>query len=1773
MWGGNKSTSLPFSIWADNTADATGKLVLKVKSDESAPGAWAKVTVNTRFSESKPVLTFTPNHVETGVAQDKTVGETVTLKNKGLAPLYDVRLSLHHKDGSPAPNWLYLTSAGNQGELAVGATRRVGISFSPTDSVAEGNYEYRLRVKSANYATTHINLYVAVTQHGQGNAIFKVSDIYTGTTKTNSNEVVQGLSGAKVYLQNEAVLTETYTRYTDNKGEAEFNAIPSGQYKVRITAKNHQEYIGRVWIKPGVTANQEVFLDYTLVTVEWEVREIAIEDKYEIVLSATYETDVPAAVVVIEPASVTLPKMKVGEVFNGEFTLTNYGLVSADDVKLNLPSNDGYFIYEVIGGLPDILQAKERITVPYRITSVKSLDPADDGSATGGGCNTYRRSARVDYGYDCANGDRTRGSGTISWTRTYGTCGGSSGGVSTGGGGGTWNIGGRIGGGSVSSPAPAPRTIEGVECFPDPPRQEKFCAPCWFKDTFGNMFQDTGSSVNLVMREYYRDRVDLAVKAPGGTIEAKRWYYGNRWLWEHDRNRIDFKPASIGGGIDSINKGGVAYQKSSTGSETFVHDIFRIVKTDTGYRWEDPKGGWIAYDATGNVTAYGNRTGVLAKLLYQDGKLTGMADRNDNQVLWYEIDDNGLVTAVLDAAKRRVDYSYVNGKLSKVTDVLGHETKFEYDNQGRLEKIIEPAGRIIEVSYDKYDGVASVVNSRGEGFFFEYEFDDSTGEQYARIKSSAGRIKEVWYDREFETRRVDINGRTVQKIAKDGRNLLVTDEQGHVTRKEYDEWDNLTKIIYPDGSFVATDYEHKFNRAIKRTDENGHVTEYEYTESGNLIRKIEAVGTAYERETEYTYDADGNLLSTKRLADANTPEALTVMAYDPSGNLTSITDPEGGVTLFTSHDAMGNVLTKIDARGKEWIYEYDEAGRLASVTDPIVNTDEPYRNVNRFYYDEAGNKIRQVDPMGKETLYDYNENNNLTLVTDPAGNKTAYENDADGKLLRQVDAEGKEIRYEYDLDGRLVKTIDGNGNEIGMEYDDDTGSGCSSCDGAGGASNQPSRITYPTFAKEFAYDERGRKKVEKDVLSNTEVYIADFDYDAAGNLIARTDKEDKTTAYDHDPLNRLTAVTDALNQDTAYFYDNRDNLTALTDAQGNTTWFEYDRNNRLVKEIRPEGQETEYDYDDVGNLIEEIDAKNQKTAYEYDDAGRLVQIRYYTASDDADPVKIVAFTYDRAGNLSGYDDGIASAVYAYDDLYRKLSETINYGSFEMANAYTYYNNGLKKAFIGPDGITYDYTYDDNNQLTGVNIPGAGYITYSAYQWNRPIEVILPGGSKREYDYDPLMRVKAITAKDPAQNIVLNYQYIYDRMDNITAKATEHGEYGYGYDDLYRLTSAGNPVRVDEGFSYDAVGNRLTAEGVAGDWSYNDNNELQDYAGITFEYDANGNMIKRTDAGKVTNYIYNVEDRLERVEDGSGSLISSYHYDPFGRRLWKEVNGVRTYFVYADEGLVAEVDAVGNVNKSYGYKPGSTWTTDPLFMKIDGQYYFYQNDHLGTPQKLTAINGTTVWSATYSSFGKADVDPSATIKNNLRFPGQYYDEESGLRYNWFRYFNFTVGRYMTADPIGLWGVSTTLYHYVLNNPLNLIDPWGLQQSPVSHLDWFSRSLSTTGGPPKGVKKPSWKEISDDLKETGLCFVAYGKCMSKCLEDNPSVIRFEKRNKTCTEGMKDCIGATGGDSRGVLICRFLKRSCQAGVVIDTVAFIEKRDFEQLIECHDKCTSEQK
>ena len=396
-------------------------------------------------------------------------------------------------------------------------------------------------------------------------------------------------------------------------------------------------------------------------------------------------------------------------------------------------------------------------------------------------------------------------------------------------------------------------------------------------------------------------------------------------------------------------------------------------------------------------------------------------------------------------------------------------------------------------------------------------------------------------------------------------------------------------------------------------------------------------------------------------------------------------------------------------------------------------------------------------------------------------------------------------------------------------------------------------------------------------------------------------------------------------------------------------------------------------------------------------------------------------------------------TYTYDDAYRKLSETVNYGTFELTYAYSYYKNGVKKSFTMPDGSTHEYIYDNNNQVSMISVPVQGSLTFNKYKWNLPETITLPGGTRRENNYDPFMQLKSIAVKDSRQNALMAYYYEYSPAGNVKTKNTEHGNYAYQYDELYRLTAGTNPSASNELYTYDAVGNRLTSADVQITWTYDANNRLLGYGDVSYYYDENGNLRKRIHATGTTTFTYDPDNRLVQLTTPN-SQVTNYYYDPFGRRIWKEVGGVRTHFFYSDEGLIAEYDGTGNEMKMYGYTPDSIWTTNPIYQKIGSNYYWYQNDHLGTPHRIVDTNGKIVWSATYDAFGNIQVT-AAEIENNLRFPGQYYDVESGLHYNWNRYYDPKTGRYLTADPIGLNG-GINLFAYVGNNPIMKGDHWGL-----------------------------------------------------------------------------------------------------------------------------------
>ena len=179
---------------------------------------------------------------------------------------------------------------------------------------------------------------------------------------------------------------------------------------------------------------------------------------------------------------------------------------------------------------------------------------------------------------------------------------------------------------------------------------------------------------------------------------------------------------------------------------------------------------------------------------------------------------------------------------------------------------------------------------------------------------------------------------------------------------------------------------------------------------------------------------------------------------------------------------------------------------------------------------------------------------------------------------------------------------------------------------------------------------------------------------------------------------------------------------------------------------------------------------------------------------------------------------------------------------------------------------------------------------------------------------------------------------------------------------------------------------------------------------------------------------------------AGTTIAKYGHNAFGQRVWKEVSGEKTYFYYTEDGLSGEFDAGGGLIRGYLYEPNRGFQMKPLAMKMpSGAFYYYITDHLGTPQALIDKNMKVVGSGKYRAFGEASAVVNK-VENPLRFPGQYYDEETGLHQNYMREYDQRLGAYTSQDPVGVFVTGANRYGYVRGNPVHLADSRGEMPNP-------------------------------------------------------------------------------------------------------------------------------
>ena len=657
---------------------------------------------------------------------------------------------------------------------------------------------------------------------------------------------------------------------------------------------------------------------------------------------------------------------------------------------------------------------------------------------------------------------------------------------------------------------------------------------------------------------------------------------------------------------------------------------------------------------------------------------------------------------------------------------------------------------------------------------------------------------------------------------------------------------------------------------------------------------------------------------------------------------------------------------------------------------------------------------------------------------------------------------GRTLDYEYYgsaagqyKNGHLSKIIDPLGNYLFYDYD-----------------NQANRIEDSAYDPQdsrrryLGFDYQGiignpqnpPGKLWKTIQrnhDNTADLETTYGYDAMGNRNSVTDAQLLETTTVYNLFDRISSVTQPGSLVTTYEYDRQGNLDRLTDAKSHVTTYQNDDMGRVVKRTSPDTATTRYVYDAAGNILTKIANDGVAINYLYDDLSRMTDIIYTDSAQD------VTITYDAfetgvnygKGRLTGMSDSESAYTYAYDVRGNLHTEEKTIDSVTYTTRYTYDGANRLSSITYPDGRMVTYNPDAAGRIQSVDYkkdsgsPAQTLASSIGYMPFGPMaQLTLGNGIQQNRSYDLNYGIDSL-----ADGSVQNLDYTPDDVGNVAAiqdmvDPSGNHDSSFTYDDRYQLEDAVGIYGTlnfaldltGQWQGYDTVGNRLFKT-------------KDEQIKTAYTYDPiNNHLLEYTTGGDRTEYAYDSNGNiLSQLNDTQGSSVTAeaeYFYNPNGQRIKKVVDGATTLYHYDQFGqLILETNATGTPLKAYIYLNGVP-LTQVAGVPASESVYFYHTDHLGSPQKMTNTVGTVVWAADYTPFGGVNITVN-TVENNLRFAGQYFDQETGLHYNYHRYYDPKTGRYLTPDPIGLLG-GINPYVYTFNNPINKTDPYGLDAGVIS-----------------------------------------------------------------------------------------------------------------------------
>ncbi len=970
------------------------------------------------------------------------------------------------------------------------------------------------------------------------------------------------------------------------------------------------------------------------------------------------------------------------------------------------------------------------------------------------------------------------------------------------------------------------------------------------------------------------------------------------------------------------------------------------------------------------------------------------------------------------------------GKLVRITDDFGGVITFNYDKQYRINEVIDMAGQSYRYTYDKHNNLVRIARPDNTTRQYRYEDPRFPNHLTGIIDGENRRYATFAYD---DKGRAILSQHGVKPNITDKTEVVYTNSakrliNGHeytLGFKNY-QWTvtqvkmeadkgkagscGITKrTFYPDGKLAATtdangietnytDYD-RWGRpgTVTRFPKTAHQRHTQYRYHPVVDRPIQIIRTAPngEQTTDLRYDSQGNLIELSQ--HGLTPDKQPVLrklrfAYDNIGHPIKLDGPREDINDITTLTYYPNTPEK----------GFNQ-GRLQSITDATGLT------TTVLAYNAFGQATRTQLPTGVVQENRYDKRNRLITRTTAANNQqrlTLYAYDKAGLPKTITQPDGKVMTLAYNSARKLVALTDHRQTKISLSYDERGNVTKQTLTDKNGKVLQQTKTNY---------DLRDLPQSITDALGNTLRYT----YDVGQRLTAITDARGNKTTMQYNTLGQISAINAPLNQRTQFGYDKLDNLNKVIDPIGVPTTFKHDDLGRTLEESSKDRGKLTYQQNLASQLTQQTDAQQRKTQYHYDASGRLSNITY----SEQDTVQL---SYDDKGRLATIQEswGTLATDYTAFNQTKTLTQTVNNGS-AFTQHYAYDTSGRITQHTLPSGKTIHYQYkngdlvsitlDKQAILNNMNTHGTGQLQSATYG----------NGLPYRHTFDKAGRT--IQQQRGTQSIA----YRYDKNGNIT----QQGNTTYDYDKLNRLRSANDPQFKQITYRYDANGNRTTLKTKNDKTTYQYKTGTNQLVGInqqTIHYDNTG---RRIDDGRFT-YAYNARGRIETITNKKTNNTTSYQYRMDGLRVSKTTHNKTTFYVYSkDQQLIAEVNNQGDIEKEY------VWLgLMPVAVIENDNVYYIHTDHLTTPRIATDKNKKIVWQWHSTPFGKGEpIEKGLTL--NLRFPGQYFDEESRLHYNWWRYYEPGLGRYVTADPIGI-NKEANIYNYTAGNPAKNIDSHGL-----------------------------------------------------------------------------------------------------------------------------------